>query len=131
MKYYQTLLKVGAGIISQHHFSLYNDSSAKIPENSRSSLDFSNILGITKSMLLLYCSKNPFACFFPLFINLFVSDIFCHFHVLFPSMTYHCLHIFFTFRTFVEPWQLAHTSPRLWYSLYPSPFTVRYPIFQA
>ena len=90
--------------------------------------EFSNILGITKSLLLLYCSKNPFACFFPLFINLFVSDIFCHFHVLFPNMTYHCLHIFFTFRTFMESWQLAHTSPRLWYSLYPSPFTVRYNI---
>lgn len=37
MKYYQTLPKVDTGTISQHHFSLYNDSSAKIPENSKSS----------------------------------------------------------------------------------------------
>lgn len=62
-------------------------------------------------MLLLCCSKNPFDCFFPQFINLFVSksmtDIFCHFHILFPNMTHDHLHMVFTFRTFMDTWTLG------------------------
>ena len=66
---------------------------------------FSDILGITKSMLLFHCSQNPFDCFFSQFINLFVSqcmtNVFCHFHVFFSNMVQDYFYMVFVFCAFV------------------------------